>query len=106
MMFYILTGGGTRLKPLRFARTDQFADGVWIIEGEALKGTKGKVSDFRVPVTGEMQRLVEMSIAASKYRLLFPSPRARQGRAMAISDQAIENIMRSREQEWDWPERW
>ena len=50
LMFYILTGGGPRLKPLRLARFDQFADGVWTIEGEALKGLKCKVSDFRVPL--------------------------------------------------------
>jgi integrase len=35
LMFYILTGGGTRLGPLRLARLDQFADGIWTIEGEA-----------------------------------------------------------------------
>lgn len=104
VMFYILTGGGTRLKPLRLARTDQFTDGVWTIAGEALKGLKGKVSDFRVPVTSEMQHLVDMSRAASKSGLMFPSPRAREGRVMAVSDQAIENIMRSREKEWGWPE--
>ena len=104
LMFYILTGGGTRLKPLRLARMDQIVDAVWIIEGEALKGLKGKVSDFRVPVTVEMQRLVDISRAAGNSGLLFPSPRARERRVMAISDQAIENIMRSREKEWGWPE--
>ena len=104
LMFYILTGGGTRLGPLRQARLDQFANNIWTIEGEALKGRRGQVFEFRVPVTGEMQRLIDISIAGTVDNLLFPSPRARQGRAMAISDQAIENIMRSREQEWDWPE--
>lgn len=104
LMFYILTGGGTRIKPLRFARLDQFADSIWTIEGEAMKGRRGQVSDFRVPVTGEMQRLVAISEDASKDGLLFPSPWAREGRFMAISDQAIENIMRGREAEWHWPE--
>lgn len=104
LMFYILTGGGTRIRPLRLARLDQFEDGIWTIEGEALKGRRGQVADFRVPVTFEMQRLFDISVGTSKNGLLFPSPWAREGRAMAVSDQAIENIMRSKEKEWAWPE--
>jgi integrase len=104
LMFYILTGGGTRIKPLRLARLDQFSKGIWTIEGDALKGRPGQMSDFRVPVTDEMQRLVDISVEQSKDGLLFPSPKAREGRMMAVSDQAIENIMRSRETDWEWPE--
>lgn len=104
LMFYILTGGGTRLKPLRSASIDQFSDEIWTVAGDVMKSLKGNDTDFRVPVTGEMQRLVGLSIPASIDGLLFPSPRAREGRSMAISDQAIENIMRSREKEWGWPE--
>lgn len=103
LMFYTLIGGGTRLKPVRLACADQFSDGVWTIPGENLKGRKGKVDKFRVPVTSEMQKLVDISIASSVDGLLFPSAYAKEGRMMAVSDQAIENIMRKREQELGWP---
>ena len=104
LMFYILSGGGARLKPLRLARFDQIANGVWTVEGEIMKGMRGRTEDFRVPVTSEMQRLVDMSLADATGGYLFPSPRAREGREMVISDQAIEDIMRSREKEWNWAE--
>ena len=102
LMFYILTGGGTRLKPLRQARIDQFSGGVWTVEGEVLKGRRGREEDFRVPITSEMQSLLDRSETQTGY--LFPSPRSKTGRPLAISDQAIENVMRSREIEWKWPE--
>jgi integrase len=102
LMFYILTGGGTRMKPLRLARADQFSDGIWTIEGETLKSRRGQETDFRVPVTGEMQKLVDRSLFDNTSGFLFPSPRPKS--ASAISDQAIENVMRRREQEWEWPE--
>lgn len=104
LMLYILTGGGSRIGPLRTARRDQFSEGVWTIEGEALKGRRDSVEEFRVPVTREMQRIVEWPVVENDGGFLFPSPRSRSGRSMAITDQAIENVMRDREFEWDWPE--
>jgi integrase len=104
LMLYILTGGGTRIAPLRTARRDQFSDAVWTIEGDALKGRRGDDVDFRVPVTREMQRIIDWPIGESDVGYLFPSPRSRPSRPMAITDQAIENIMRERESAWEWPE--
>ena len=104
LMLYILTGGGSRMHPLRTARRDQFVDGVWTIEGEKLKGRKGNQADFRVPITREMNRLIEWPTSDEAGGYLFPSPRSRKDRPMAISDQAIENVMRDREVKWDWPE--
>lgn len=101
---YILTGGGMRLKPLRIAHADQISNGVWTIEGASMKGLKGKVTDFRVPITDEMQRLIDMSFAENVEGFLFPSPMSIIGRVKPISDQAIENVMRSKEKEWNWPE--
>lgn len=103
LMFYILTGGGTRMKPLRLARTEQISDGIWTIEGEALKGRKGQESDFRIPITSEMQRLIDISISKMGPGYLFPSTRSKKNQEKAVSDQAIENIMRSREVDWNWP---
>ncbi|WP_300010939.1 integrase arm-type DNA-binding domain-containing protein [uncultured Roseobacter sp.] len=104
LMLYILTGGGTRLKPLRLARTDQFSEGIWTVAGEVLKGRKGQEADFRVPVTAEMQAIYDRSLSETGAGYLFPSPYSRENRQRAVSDQAIENVMRSREVEWEWPE--
>ncbi|MFT7594531.1 MAG: integrase [Paracoccaceae bacterium] len=104
LMFYILTGGGTRMKPLRLARTDQFADGIWTIAGETLKGRKGQETDFRVPVTTEMQALYDRSLSETGPGYLFPSKHSKVNREKAVSDRAIENVMRNREAEWDWAE--
>ena len=104
LMIYILTGGGMRLKPLRLARADQICDGIWTIDGEALKGRKGQDSDFRVPITQEMQQLIDISTSETECGLLFPSSTSRIGHEKAISDQAIENVMRARETQWGWPE--
>lgn len=103
LMFYILIGGGSRLGPLRAARRDQLSDEVWTVEGDALKGRKGDDVDFRVPVTREMQRIVNWPIGENDGGYLFPSPRSRPNKPMAITDQAVENVMRDRETAWEWP---
>jgi integrase len=103
LMFYILTGGGTRMKPLRLARTEQISDGIWTVEGEALKGRKGQERNFRIPITSEMQRLIDISISKMGPGYLFPSTHSKKNQEKAVSDQAIENIMRSREVDWNWP---
>jgi integrase len=104
LMFYILTGGGTRMKPLRLARTEQFTDGIWTVGGEALKGRRGQEADFRVPVTAEMQVLLDRSLSETGSGYLFPSRNSTRNHKKAVSDQAIENVMRSRELEWGWAE--
>lgn len=104
LMLYILTGGGTRIAPLRLARRDQFSNDVWTIEGDALKRRRGDDVDFRVPVTHEMQRIINWPGHEADGGFLFPSPRSQPNKPMAISDQAIENIMRDRETSWEWPE--
>jgi integrase len=104
LKLYILIGGGCRLGPLRKARREQFFNGIWTIPGEELKGRRGDDVDFRVPMTQEMQSIVDWPLNDSDGGYLFPSPRSKAVRPMAISDQAIENIMRDREIEWGWPE--
>tara|TARA_R110002110_G_scaffold324843_1_gene536875 strand:+ start:204 stop:1451 length:1248 start_codon:yes stop_codon:yes gene_type:complete len=104
LMLYILVGGGCRLGPLRKATRDQFHLGVWTLRGELLKGKKGNEVDLRIPITQQMQRIIEWDTGEDDAGYLFPSPKSRQGRAAAISDQAIENVMRGLEKDWKWPE--
>ncbi len=92
------------MKPLRLARKDQFSGRIWTVEGEAIKGRKGQEKDFRIPVTGEMQKLVDWPLAETSTGYIFPSPQSGKSQTTAVSDQAIENVMRSREIEWNWQE--
>lgn len=104
LMLYILVGGGPRLKPLRTAKFEQFEDCVWEVDGELMKGRLGKAESFRVPVTEEMQKVMDVCRKQSNCDLLFPTPNSREGKQTPISDQAIENVMRKFEAELNWSE--
>lgn len=108
LMLYILTGGGTRLKPLREARESGIAGDVWTFAGEAMKGRKGKVADFRLPITKDMRPLIERARRDCIGGFLFSTRRDEAkpsaGRVSVVSDQAIENVMRDREEKWGWAE--
>ena len=69
----ILTG--LRSKTVRMAHVEQFADGVWTIPGENLKGRKGKTADQRIPITSEMKAVMDRTIPYRRDGHIFPSPR-------------------------------
>jgi integrase len=69
----ILTG--LRSKTVRMARVEQFANGVWTVPGENLKGLKDKTSDLRIPVTAEMQAVMDQTLPFRRDGYIFPSPR-------------------------------
>ncbi|MEP3632374.1 MAG: integrase arm-type DNA-binding domain-containing protein [Shimia thalassica] len=104
LMLYILVGGGPRLRPVRYATFDQFSGGVWEIDGELMKGRKGKSKSFRIPLTTRIEQLVHASKQKCISPLLFPSPQKGQTHIAPVSDQAIENVMRQRQSEFGWPE--
>lgn len=67
----ILTG--VRSRPLRFLRLDQLDGDVWTIPGEAMKGRKGKTSDFRVPLSNEALAAIKAAKPFARDGYLFPS---------------------------------
>lgn len=69
----ILTG--SRSAPVRFARVEQFEDGVWTIPADRMKGIKGKTSDFRIPLSSESLRVLEDAKRHARNGDLFPSVR-------------------------------
>lgn len=85
----ILTG--VRSRPLRFLRLDQIAGDVWTIEGEAMKGRKGKTGDFRVALSPEALRVIELAKPFARDGYLFPS--VRKG---VISDATMSRMMERR----------
>ncbi|ENN91163.1 phage integrase [Bartonella bovis 91-4] len=65
----ILTG--VRSYPLRYLRLEQIDKNIWTIPKENMKGIVGKVSDFRVPLSGEALRVIEKSLPFEKNGFLF-----------------------------------
>ncbi|WP_208437611.1 tyrosine-type recombinase/integrase [Bartonella taylorii] len=65
----ILTGA--RSYPLRYLRLEQIDKNIWTIPKENMKGIVGKVSDFRVPLSGEALRVIEKTLPFEKDGFLF-----------------------------------
>ncbi|MEY8118518.1 tyrosine-type recombinase/integrase [Falsihalocynthiibacter sp. BN13B15] len=80
-----------RSKSIRFMHVDQIEGDVWTIEGEALKGRKGKTTDFRVPLSLPALAIIEQARAGARDGFLFPS--ARKG---VISDATMSRLMERR----------
>ncbi|WP_336042575.1 tyrosine-type recombinase/integrase [Pseudooceanicola nanhaiensis] len=85
----ILTG--VRSHPLRFMRLDEIEGDVWTIQAEAMKGRLGKTENFRVPLSSEALRVVELAKPHARDGFLFPG--ARKG---VISDATMARLMERR----------
>lgn len=82
----ILTG--VRAGPLRNIRLDQIDGDVWTVPAEAMKGRKGATTDFRVPLSDEAQRVIDLARPHARNGFLFPN--TRQG---VISDMTLSRHM-------------
>lgn len=85
----ILTGA--RSGPLRHIHEDQIEGDVWTIPAEAMKGPRGKTSDFRIPLSGEALAVIAEARRLTQDSYLFPS--ARKG---VISDATMARMMERR----------
>ena len=85
----ILTG--VRSKPLRFFRLEEMDGDVWTIPAEAMKGRKGATEAFRVPLSGEAQRVIDMARPLARNGYLFPNTRGG-----VISDMTLSRHMERR----------
>lgn len=73
LRFLILTG--MRSKAIRFAHIDQIEGDVWTVPADNMKGRKGQVTDFRVPLSPEAKDIVRQALPLSRNGFLFPSLR-------------------------------
>ncbi|MGR3548260.1 MAG: tyrosine-type recombinase/integrase [Roseovarius sp.] len=85
----ILTG--MRSGPLRNMRLDQIEGDVWTVPAEAMKGRKGATEAFRVPLSLEAQRVIDLARPHARNGFLFPNNR--QG---VISDMTLSRHMERR----------
>ncbi len=86
LQLLILTG--LRSKPIRFGQISQIENNLWIIPAELVKGPRGKTDDFRVPLSKEAMRIVELAEKTARDGFLFPG--ARKG---VISDASMSRYM-------------
>lgn len=86
----ILTG--VRSGPLRNIRLDQIDGNVWTVPAEAMKGRKGATDDFRVPLSDEAQRVIDLARPHARNGFLFPNTRGG-----VISDMTLSRHMERRE---------
>lgn len=85
----ILTG--VRSGPLRNIRLDQIEGDVWTVPAEAMKGRKGATDDFRVPLSDEAQRIIDLARPLARNGFLFPNTRGG-----VISDMTLSRHMERR----------
>lgn len=85
----ILTG--VRSKPLRHIRLEQIDGDVWTIPAEGMKGRKGATEAFRVPLSTEAQRIIDLACPHARNGYLFPN--SQRG---VISDMTLSRHMERR----------
>lgn len=85
----ILTG--VRSTPLRHIHVDQIDGGIWTIPASLIKARKGKVEDFRVPLSTEALDVIQQARRHAREGFLFPS--VRKG---VISDMTLGRFMERR----------
>ena len=69
----ILTG--VRSGPLRNIRLDQIESNIWTVPAENMKGRKGATDAFRVPLSTEVQRVIDLARPHARNGYLFPNTR-------------------------------
>lgn len=85
----ILTG--VRSAPLRNIRLEQITGDVWTVPAELMKGRKGSTEDFRVPLSREAQRVIELALPHARNGYLFPNTKGG-----VISDMTLSRMMQRR----------
>ncbi|MGY6694952.1 MAG: tyrosine-type recombinase/integrase [Roseinatronobacter sp.] len=88
----LLILSGVRSNPLRNIRLEQIEGDIWTIPAEGMKGRKGATEAFRVPLSHEAHRIIDLARPHARRGYLFPS---QQGKGV-ISDSTMSKFMRER----------
>ena len=89
MRLLILTG--VRSKSLRFMHIEQIDHDMWVVPAKNMKGNINEVSDFRVPLSQEALRVIELAKPFQRDGYVFPS--IRKG---VMSDATMSRMMQRR----------
>jgi len=82
---------GLRSAPLRTIRLDQIEGDLWTVPAEAMKGRLGATEAFRVPLSREAQRIIDLARPHARNGFLFPNTRGG-----VISDMTLSRHMERR----------
>lgn len=91
MALRLLILTGVRSNPLRNIRLDQIEGDIWTVPAEGMKGRKGATEAFRVPLSTEAQRIIDLARPHARNGFLFAN--VRQG---VISDMTLSRHMERR----------
>ncbi|MEM8848841.1 MAG: hypothetical protein AAGE03_02285 [Pseudomonadota bacterium] len=80
----ILTG--LRSLPVRFARIDEVEGDIWTVPAKKMKGRRGKVEAFRVPLTSKVLRVIELAKVYERKGLSPSCPQDLDQRRNDVSD--------------------
>lgn len=82
---------GVRSAPLRTLRLDQIEGNVWTVPAEVMKGRKGATENYRVPLSREALRIIDLARPHARNSFLFPN-----SRGGVISDMTLSRLMERR----------
>lgn len=85
--FAILTTA--RGMSVRGARFDEIDGDVWTVPADRMKGERGQVKEFRIPLSTEALAVLRQCKENARSDFLFPSPRANKG----VSDVAMSKVL-------------
>lgn len=91
LAFRLLILTGVRSAPLRNIRLDQIDGDVWTVPAETMKGRKGATEAFRVPLSREALRMIDLARPHARNGFLFPN-----NRGGVISDMTLSRHMERR----------
>ena len=78
-----------RSTPVRGARFDEIDGDVWTVPADRVKGLRGKVRDFRIPLSAAALDVLAVCEEYRRSDFMFPSPRRHGG----VSDVAVAKIL-------------
>jgi len=81
--------GRARSYPVRYAETDEFEEDLWVIPGAKMKGAAGKTPNFRVPLSEEAKRIINIAKDRTPNDFVFANHKGN-----ILSDAAMSSIMK------------
>ncbi len=89
LKYLILTGA--RSAPIRNTNLNQIDRSIWTIDGNLMKGLKNQTDSFRIPLSTEAMRVIDLVTPYATKGFLFTGPKGK-----PISDATMERVMQKR----------
>ena len=80
---------GVRSYPVRYAEADEFEEDIWTIPGAKMKGPACNTPDFRVPLSEEAKRIINIAKDRTPNDFIFANHKGN-----TLSDASMSSIMK------------